>query len=84
MAVADVFYEDGFEVGGGAGGGESGEGRGDLVPLDGGLAEDDVAEVEGVVGCGEDGGAGAAEVHEGWRCAGAGGDGEQALTGSGL
>ena len=66
MTVAGVFDEDGFEVEDGAGGGESGEGRGDLVPLNSGLAEDDVAEVEGVVGRGEDGGAGAAEVDEGW------------------
>jgi len=65
VAVAGVFNQDGFEVGGGTGGGESGEGGGDLVPLDGGLAEDDIAEVEGVVGRGEDSGAGAAEVHEG-------------------
>ena len=47
MAVADVFDEDGFEVGAGGGGGEGGEGLGDLVPLDGGLADEDVAEVRG-------------------------------------
>ena len=60
------------------------EGLGDLVPLDGGLADDDAAEVEGAVGGGEDGGAGAGEGDVGGGGAGAGGDGEEALAGAGL
>ncbi len=65
MAVADVFDEDGLEVRCAAGGGEGGEGGSDLLPEHGGLAEKDIAECEGVVRSGRDGGAGSAERDEG-------------------
>jgi hypothetical protein len=83
VAEADVFDEDGFEVGGGRGGGEGSEGRVDLVPLDRRLTYEDAAEGEGVVGSGDDSGAGAGEGDVGRR-GGSCGDGEEALTGARL
>ena len=61
MSVADVFDEDGGEVGVG-GGGEGGEGLGDLEPLDYGFTDDDAAQVQGSVVCWQDGGADACEA----------------------
>jgi len=84
VAVADVLDEDGFEGGGCRGRGEGGKGLCDLVPLDGGLAGDDVAEVESAVVGGENRSGSSAEGDIGWRGPAACGDGEQALAGSGL
>jgi len=84
VTVADVFYEDCGEIRVGDGGCEGAEGLGDFEPLDGGLAYDYVAEVEGAVIGREDGGSGSGEIDVGGTGCGSGGDAEDALSGSGL